>query len=50
MKIEIDAKELATLINMIGERREPVSNADDLAKEVLGRIGNTVVDQIVNRN
>ena len=46
MKIEIDAKELAALINMIREQREPVGNADDLAKEVLGRIGNTVVDQI----
>ena len=46
MKIEIDAKELATLINMIREQRESVGNADDLAKEVLGRIGNTVVDQI----
>lgn len=46
MKIEIDVKELATLINMIGEQREPVCNADDLAKEVLGRIGSTVVDKI----
>jgi hypothetical protein len=34
MKIEIDIKELATLINMIGEQREPVGNADDLAKEI----------------
>lgn len=34
MKIEIDAKELAILINMIREQREPVGNADDLAKEI----------------
>ena len=34
MKIEIDTKELATLINMIREQREPVGNADDLAKEI----------------
>ena len=47
MKIEIDAKELATLVNMIREQREPVGNADDLAKEVLSRIGDTVVNQIV---
>lgn len=46
MKIEIDTKELATLLEYIKGQREPVCNADDLAKEVLGRIGNTVVDQI----
>lgn len=34
MKIEIDAKELATLINMIREQRELVGNTDDLAKEI----------------
>ena len=34
MKIEIDAKELTALINMIREKREPVGNADDLAKEI----------------
>lgn len=35
MKIEIDAKELATLINMIREQREPVGNAQALAEEVV---------------
>lgn len=34
MKIEIDTKELATLINMIREQRESVCNADSLAKEI----------------
>lgn len=34
MKIEIDVKELATLINMIREQREPIGNSDDLAKTI----------------
>ena len=34
MKIEIDTKELATLINVIREQRESVCNADSLAKEI----------------
>lgn len=50
MKIEIETKELTALLDYIKGQREPIGNADDLAKEVLGRIGNTVVDQIVNRN
>lgn len=46
LKIEIDVKELIVLLDYIKGQREPVGNADDLAKEVLGRIGSTVVDQI----
>lgn len=46
MKIEIDTKELATLLDYLKGQREPTYNADDLAKEVLGRIDSTVVDQI----
>lgn len=34
MKVEIDTKELATLINMIREQRESVCNADSLTKEI----------------
>lgn len=34
MKIEIDTKELATLINMIREQREPVCDVQTLAKEI----------------
>lgn len=46
MKIEIDVKELATLLDYLKGQRDPTCNADDLAKEVLGRIDSTVVDQI----
>ena len=35
MKIEIDTKELATLINMIREQREPIGNTQALAEEVV---------------
>ena len=40
MKIEIDVKELATLINMIREQREPIGNADDLAKSIMENLPN----------
>lgn len=35
MKIEIDIKELATLINMIREQRDSIGDVDDLAKSIM---------------
>lgn len=35
MKIEIDAKELTALLEYIKGQREPVCNADDLAKSIM---------------
>lgn len=35
MKVEIDIKELATLINMIREQRKPIGDVDDLAKSIM---------------
>lgn len=34
MKIEIETKELIALLDYIKGQREPVGNADDLAKEI----------------
>lgn len=34
MKIEIEAKELTTLLDYIKEQRKPIGNADDLAKVI----------------
>ena len=46
MKIEIETKELTAFLDYFKGQRDPTCNADDLAKEVLGRIDSTVVDQI----
>jgi len=46
MKIEIETKELTAFLDYLKGQRDPTCNADDLAKEVLGRIDSTVVDQI----
>ena len=35
MKIEIDVKELTALLEYIKGQREPVCNADDLAKSIM---------------
>lgn len=34
MKIEIEAKELTALLDYIKGQREPIGNADDLAKSI----------------
>lgn len=46
MKIEIDAKELATLINMIREQREPVGNTQMLANEITKNLPQKVASYI----
>lgn len=35
MKIEIEAKELTALLDYIKGQREPIGNADDLAKSIM---------------
>lgn len=35
MKIEIDVKELATLLDYLKGQRDPTCNADDLAKSIM---------------
>lgn len=46
MKIEIDTKELATLINMIREQREPVCDAQMLANEITKNLPKKVASYI----
>ena len=45
MKIEIDTKELATLINMIREQREPIGNTQTLAEEVVNGLPQKIASQ-----
>lgn len=47
MKIEIDTKELATLINMIREQREPIGNTNDLAKAIMENLPNKMDEVFV---
>ena len=47
MKIEIDVKELATLINVIREQRKPIGNSDDLAKSVMENLQNKMDEVFV---
>lgn len=46
MKIEIETKELATLINMIREQREPIGNAQVLAEEVVKGLPQKITSQL----
>lgn len=46
MKIEIDTKELATLINMIREQREPIGNTQALAEEVVKGLPQKIASQL----
>lgn len=47
MKIEIDIKELVTLINMIREQRDPIGDVDDLAKFVMEKLPNNMNEVFV---
>lgn len=47
MKIEIDVKELAALINMIREQREVIGNSDDLAKTIMENLQNKMDEAFV---
>ena len=46
MKIEIETKELATLINMIREKREPIGNTQALAEEVVKGLPQKIASQL----
>lgn len=49
MKIEMDIKELATLIDLIREQRDFVGSADDLANELAKSVPQKVVEQLSRR-
>lgn len=46
MKIEINTKELATLINIIREQREPIGNTQALAEEVVKGLPQEIASQL----
>lgn len=48
MKIEMDIKELAALIDLIKEQRDLIG-ADDLADELARRVPQKVVEQLSRR-
>lgn len=49
MKIEMDIKELAALIDLIREQRGFVGSADHLADELVKRVPQKVVEQFSHR-
>lgn len=49
MKIEMDIKELAALIDLIREQRDFVGSVDDLANEIAKSAPKKVVEQLSRR-
>ena len=49
MKIEIDVKELATLLDYLKGQREPTCNVKDLADEILQNVSGKLSEHFSHR-